>query len=158
MTTKQKMDEAVATGRAMAEQGAAAAQKGFEQAQAYAQDNLTKGMKATEEMVAFAQGNVEAVTRSTQVFVAGLQDLSKAAIASAQQMTEEAMTKAREFASVRSVKDAMELQAAFMRHAMEKTLAETQKFGEGYFRLTEQAWAPINARVQLAVEKFGKAA
>lgn len=158
MTTKQKATEVVAAAQAAAEQGFAQAQKGFEQAQAYAQENMNKGVKATEEFVAFAQGNVEAFTKSAQILVAGLQDLNKSAFATAQALAEENVAKAKEFAAVRSLKDAVELHTAFVKGSIEKSLAETQKLGEGYFRLAEQALAPLTARFQVAVEKFGKAA
>ena len=52
----------------------------------------------------------------------------------------------------------MDLQASLARSTMEKTLAESGKLTDASFKLTEQAIAPITARVTLAVEKFAKSA
>jgi phasin family protein len=60
--------------------------------------------------------------------------------------------------SVRSLKDAFELQASFARTTMEKTLAESGRLTDASMKLTEQAMAPLTARVSLAVEKFAKPA
>ena len=60
--------------------------------------------------------------------------------------------------SVKSIKDAFELQSSFARSAMEKSLAESGKLTDASFKLTEQALAPITARVSVAVEKLSRAA
>ncbi len=50
----------------------------------------------------------------------------------------------------------MELQSGLARTTVEKTLAETGRFTEASLKLAEQSFAPIAARVSLAVEKFAK--
>ena len=44
------------------------------------------------------------------------------------------------------------------RASMETAMAETGKLTDASVKLTEQALAPITARVTLAVEKFGRVA
>ena len=60
--------------------------------------------------------------------------------------------------SVKSLKDAFDLQASLARSTMEKTLAESGKLTDASLKLTEQTLAPLTARVSLAVEKFAKTA
>jgi phasin family protein len=115
-------------------------------------------MKTAEELVAFSQGNVEAVVKSSQIWASGMQDLSKQFAASAQASLDETLSTFKALTSVRSLKDAVDLQAAFARATLEKTLAESGKLTDASFKLTEQALAPITARVTLAGEKFAKAA
>ena len=115
-------------------------------------------MKTAEELVAFGQGNLEAMLKSSQIWATGMQDLSKQIAASAQASFDETMSTFKAMTSVRSLKDAMDLQASLARTTLEKTLAETGKLTDASFKLTEQAIAPITARVTLAVEKFAKAA
>ncbi len=115
-------------------------------------------MKTAEEFVAFSQGNVEAFVKSSQIWVTGMQDLSKSVAAAAQASMEESMSTFKALTSVKSVKEAFDLQAAFARSALEKTVAESGKLTDASFKLTEQALAPITARVTVVVEKFSKAA
>jgi phasin family protein len=120
---------------------------------------MTDGMqKSTEDAVEFGRGNFEAFTKATQAYVTGLQDLSRQAFAVAQGFGEQAVENAKALSSVKSLKEASELQAGFARSAIEKSVAETTKLNEAAFKLAEQASAPIAARWTLAVEKFTKAA
>jgi phasin family protein len=139
-------------------EGMAKATAGFETTQAKVKENVEKAMKTAEELVAFSQGNVEAVVKSGQIWAAGVQDLSKHVAATAQATFDETFSTFKALTSVKSLKDAFDLQASFARSAMEKTMAESGKLTDASFKLTEQALAPITARVTLAVEKFAKAA
>ncbi len=56
--------------------------------------------------------------------------------------------------SVKSVKEALELQTSFARASMEKAVSESGKLTEHSLKLAEQAFAPISARVNAAVETF----
>ncbi len=139
-------------------EGMAKATAGFESTQAKVKEGMEKAMKTAEELVAFSQGNMEAVVKSGQIWAAGVQDLSKHVAATAQATFDETFSTFKALTSVKSLKDAFELQASFARSAMEKSMAESGKLTDASFKLTEQALAPITARVTLAVEKFAKAA
>jgi phasin family protein len=169
MTMKPKLTEVAPTAEAITSQGidaavsslkddAAKATAGFETTQAKVKEGMEKAMKTAEEFVTFSQGNVEAVVKSSQIWATGMQDISKQVAASAQATIDETMATFKALSAVKSLKDAFELQAAFARSAMEKTMAESGKLTDASFKLTEQALAPITARVSAAVEKFGKAA
>jgi phasin family protein len=129
-----------------------------ETTQAKVKQGMEKAMKTAEDFVAFSQGNVEALVKSGQIWVTGVQDLSKQFAASAQASMEESLSTFKALTSVKSFKEALDLQAAFARSAMEKTVAESSKLTDASFKLTEQALAPITARVTLAVEKLAKPA
>ncbi|WP_428486926.1 phasin family protein [Rhodopila sp.] len=139
-------------------EGVAKATAGFETTQAKVKEGMEKAMKTAEEMVTFGQGNVEAVVKSGQIWTAGMQDLSKHVAATAQNSLAETVSTFKAFTAVKSLKDVFELQAAFARSAFEKTMSESGKLTDASMKLTEQALAPITARVTLAVETFGKAA
>lgn len=148
------MDQTVAT----LKDGMAKAAAGFEKTQAKVKESMEKAMKTAEEVVAFGQGNLEAYIKSGQILAAGMQDMQKKMAASAQISFEETVSTMKALTSCKSLKDAFELQASFARAAMEKTMAESGKLTDASFKLTEQALAPITARVTVAVEKFSKAA
>jgi len=115
-------------------------------------------MKTAEELMSFGQGNFEALVKSSQVWANGVQDISKQMAATAQATFEESMSTFKARSSVKSLKDAFDLQASFARSAMEKTVAESGRLTDASLKLTEQTLAPITARVSLAVEKFAKSA
>lgn len=129
---------------------------GFEKTQARVKEGVEKAMKTAEEFVAFGQGNLEAMMKSGQIWASGVQDLSKQVAATAQASFEETLSTFKAMASVKSLKDAIDLQTSFARSTMEKAVSESGRLTDASFKLTEQALAPITARVTLAVETFGK--
>ena len=112
--------------------------------------------KAAEEAAEFGRGNIEAVTRSAQIFATGFQDIGKQVFAVTQALTDHAMESAKAFAAVKSLKDVADIQAAFAKASMERSMSEAAKLQEATFRLAETASAPLQARMSLAVEKFAK--
>ena len=113
-------------------------------------------MKAAEEAAEFGRGNVEAVTKSAQLFAVGFQDIGKQVFAVTQALTDHALESAKALAAVKSLKEAADIQAAFAKASMERSMSEAAKLQEATFKLAETAYAPITARYSLAVEKFSK--
>jgi len=148
------IDNTVAT----LKEGMSKAAAGIEKTQEKMKEGVEKAMKTAEQFAAFGQGNMEAFVKSGQIWAAGIQDLQKKFAATAQLSFEEAVSTMKALTTVKSVKDAVELQANYARTAMERTIAESGKLTDFTFKLTEQALAPITARVSLAVEKFAKPA
>ena len=123
-----------------------------------AKPGMEKVMKTAEEFVAFGQGNVEAIVKSSQIWVAGVQDLSKQVAITAQAQFDETMSVFKAMSGMKSLKDVFDLQSSFARAALEKSVTESGKLTDASLKLTEQALAPITARVTTAVETFSKAA
>ena len=111
-------------------------------------------MKTAEEFITFNQANVEAFVKSGQVMATGLQDMSKMFAANAQIVMDEAMSTFRAMSTVRSIKEAVDLQTSLARSTMEKAMAQTGRVAETSFKLAEQAIAPIASRVTTAVDTF----
>ncbi len=111
-------------------------------------------MKTAEEFMTFSQANIEAFVKSGQIFATGFQEMSKQFAASAQATMDETMSTFRAMSSVRSIKEAIDLQASLARSTMEKAVAQTGHVAESSFKLAEQAMAPLASRVTLAVESF----
>lgn len=139
-------------------EGISRATAGFTETQAKVKEGMDKAMKTAEELMAFSQGNLEALVKSGQVWASGVQDIGKQMAASAQSSFDETLSTFKALSSVKSFKDAFELQSNFARSTLEKTLAESGRLTDASVKLTEQALAPITARVSLAVEKFAKSA
>lgn len=122
------------------------------------QEKTNMAIKTAEDFVAFTQGNFEAVVKAGQIWATGVQDLSKTFAASAQAQVEETLATVKALSSVKSLKDAIDLQTTLARASLEKAVTETSKLTDASVKLTEQTLAPLTARVTLAVEKFGRAA
>lgn len=132
----------------------AAAAAGFEQAQSQMKEGVQRAMKTAEQLAQFGQGNVEAFVKSSQILATGWQDLSKLLAANARASFEETVAQFKALTSVKSVKEAFELQTSYARTSMEKAVSESGKVTEQSLKVAEQAFAPITARVNAAVEVF----
>ena len=136
--------------------GVANATAGLEQAQATVRDGMQKAMKSAEDMIAFGQGNIEAIAKSSQILVSGMQDLSQSFAAAARASMDETIGTIKAMAGAKSVKEAIDLQSRLLRSTMEKAVAQTGQATDSSMKLSEQAFAPIGARIALATEKFGR--
>jgi phasin family protein len=125
---------------------------------AHATQNMEKMMKSAEEFLAFGQGNVEALVKSGQIWAAGMQDLSKQMAANAQSAMDETVSAFKALTGVKSLKDALDLQATLTRSTMEKAVTGSGQFADASFKLAEQTLAPLTARFQVAAQKLGTAA
>lgn len=111
-------------------------------------------MKTAEQFISFGQGNFEALVKSGQIVATGLQDLSKQIAANAQASVDETVSTMRALGTVRSLREAMDLQTSFARSTFEKVVSQTGQITEASMKLAEQAMAPIANRVTVAVETF----
>ena len=142
------------------EEGTFQAKKVMEDATSQVRAAMEKGVaqatKAAEEAAEFNKGNIEAVTKVTQIYVAGMQDLGKQAMSLFQAYSEQAVENAKALATVKSVKEAADLQVSFSKTAVEKSMADAAKMQEATFKFAEQLAAPLAARMTLAFEKATK--
>jgi phasin family protein len=120
------------------------------------QDGMGIAMKAAEDIMTFGHGNVEAWVKSSQIWTAGIQDLTRQMAASAQTSIDETMAAFKSMASVKSLKDAMDVQARLTRLMLEKAMTESGRITEASFKLTERTMAPIAARMTVAADTLAK--
>lgn len=145
-----------AQAKKLIDNGAAEARVAMEKGMEQMTKQAETFFKAAEEAAEFGRGNLEAVTKSAQLMAVGFQDLGKQVFAVTQALTDHAMESAKALAAVKSLKEAADIQAAFAKASMERSMAEATKLQEATMKLAEQAYAPITARMTLAAEKFGK--
>jgi phasin family protein len=137
-------------------EGIEKATKGLETSQMKLKEGVEKAVKTSEEMMAFSQGNVEAMIKATQIYASGFQDISKRIADSSKTSLEASVAFTKSLMGVKSVKEAVDLQTGFAKSSIEKAVAESNKLTDATVKLTEQAIAPLTARIALAVETFGK--
>ena len=136
--------------------GVAQATASMEQAQTAMRQNVEKAIKSATDMFSFAQGNFEAFTRASQIMTAGLQDMSQSFAAASKASMDDAMHTMKAMGASKSIKDALDLQSAHLRATLEKAVSHTSKLTDASMKLSEQALAPISARLSLATEMFGR--
>ena len=135
-------------------ESAATATASLEQAQAQLKQGYDRAVKTAEQLAKFHQGNLEAMIKASQIFATGLQDISKHVAENAKATLEESVSTFRALTTVKSVKEALELQTSFAKASIEKAMSEGSKLTETSLKLAEQAYAPLTARVNAAVETF----
>jgi phasin family protein len=157
---KKLVDEAAATGaartRKLVDNSAQTARITMEKSVTDV-TKATEGLfKAAEEAAEFGRGNAEAVAKATQLYVAGVQDLGKQTFAMLQGLSDHAIESAKALSGVKSLKEAADLQTSYTRAALEKTFSDSAKLQESVLKLAEASFAPLSARMTLAVEKMSK--
>ncbi len=140
--TETKKVEAVTTAKTIEgmKEAASVATAGFEQAQVQMKEGVQRAMKTAEQVAHFLAN--------------GFQDISKLWAATAKASMDETMSTFKALTGVKSLKEAFDLQSSFARASMEKAMTESGKITEHSLKVAEQAFAPISARVNAAVETF----
>lgn len=106
----------------------------------------------------FTKGNVEALVESGKVLAAGLQDLGKVYVEDAKTGFETVTADVKELATVSSPADFFKLQGEIMRRNFDAAMATGSKRSEALVKLANEAFAPVQTRVSLAIEKVKQAA
>lgn len=106
----------------------------------------------------FTKGNVEALVESGKVLTAGMQDLGKDYVAEAKTAFETVQADLKDLAAVKSPADFFKLQGEILRRNFDAAVASGSKHSEKVVKIAGEAFAPIQNRVSIAVEKVKQAA
>jgi phasin family protein len=106
----------------------------------------------------FTKGNVEALVESGKVLSAGMQDLGKDYVAEAKTAFETVQGDLKDLAAVKSPADFFKLQGEILRRNFDAAVASGSKNSEKVVKIAGEAFAPIQNRVSLAIEKVKQAA
>ncbi len=137
-----------------------AATAGYEQAAAMAKEQAEKTSKAVfkgyGDFSAFGQEYLDAMVKSGGIFAEGFETLGKEWAAFARASFEDNVATTKAVLGAKSLHEMVELQTRYTRKNIDQTLAETSKLAEFSVKVANEALAPIQARVNLAVEKMIK--
>ncbi len=132
---------------------AEAATKGLHDMQADVTGGLKQAAELARTYVDVQRTALETVVKAGQIYGEGLQSLVTHAADVNRTQFEHTVAHLRALTAVRSVKEAMSLQAEFAREAASRALTEGSAFVEDYLKVTSQALAPVTARAREAAEK-----
>ncbi|MCZ8018179.1 phasin family protein [Novosphingobium sp.] len=117
-----------------------------------------KSNETFAELNEFTKGNVEALVESGKVLAAGLQDLGKVYVEDAKTGFETMTADVKELAAVKSPTDFFKLQGEILRRNFDAAVATGSKRSEAIVKLANDAFAPVQNRVSIAIEKVKQAA
>ncbi len=116
-------------------------------------DNVEKSLAALNEANAHSKQNLEAIVASVTAATKGAEALGAQAIAFSKQSVEEQVAAAKSLASAKSVQEAVELQTAWAKSALEAYLAQVSKMSETVSASVKESLKPLNERVTATVER-----
>ena len=128
------------------------------QAQDRAKVAFEKSQAFAGEAGEFTKGNVEALVESGKVLAAGLQDMGKDYATEAKSAFDTVQADFKALAAVKSPTDFFKLQGEILRRNFDAAVATGSKNSEKAVKLANEAFAPIQNRVSLAIEKVKQAA
>ena len=114
--------------------------------------------KGYDEIAAFGKANIDAMIQANTVFSKGIEAISKEFIALTQAQLETTAAAAKAIFAAKTLKDVVELNAAFHKTNFDKLVANSTKLGELGTKVATDAFAPLSARVTSVVEKAAKPA
>ena len=150
--------QATATATEKLRQTADAASQGLKDIQTEVTGGLKQAAGMARTYVDVQRTALETVVKASQIYGEGLQNLAARAAEVNRAQFEDTMAHLKALTGVKSVKDALSLQAEFARAAASRALSETSTFMDDYLKVTGQALAPVTARVREAAEKVKTAA
>ena len=136
--------------------------KGFEDYMGQAKEQVEKAQaqttKAMADMAAFSKENVDAFVVASTLYAKGFENVGKAWYALTQETVEASAAVAKALLGAKTLKEAVDLQTDFAKTTFDKYVAESTKLSEMSIKVANEAIQPINARVNVAVEKLLKPA
>jgi phasin family protein len=106
----------------------------------------------------FTKGNVEALVESGKILASGLQGLGKVYVEDAKTGFETMTADVKELAAVKSPADFFKLQGEILRRNFDAAVATGSKRSETIVKLANDAFAPVQNRVSIAIDKVKQAA
>lgn len=150
------VEVAVEAGKETVESAAA----GYEQAVAMTKKQVEKSSKAVTEgygdIAALGKENVEAAITSGTIMAKGFEILGKEIASFAQQSVEGNVAATTAIFGAKSLNEFVDLQNDYARKNFDQFVAESTKLTELSVKVANEALAPIQARVNLAVEQLTK--
>ncbi|HYG88667.1 MAG TPA: phasin family protein [Azospirillum sp.] len=113
-------------------------------------------LKSYEELNALTKGNVDAVVQSSTIVAKGAEEAGKQVAAFAQASLEKNVATGKAAFAVKSIRELIDLQNDYLKQSFDALITETTKLQELSVKVTNEALAPLNARMNLTVEKLAK--
>ena len=145
------MVDGVETLKSTVEQFTAAGNQAFK-------DNVEKSLSALTEINTQSKQNLEALVASVTAATKAAEELGAETMAYSKKAFEDQVAAAKSLAGAKSVQEAVELQTAFAKTALEGYFAQFGKVSELFAASVKKTVKPLNERVAAVVERAQAAA
>lgn len=108
--------------------------------------------KAYDEMTALGRGCIDAAVVAGTIAAKGMEDLGKAWLAFARTSADQSVETAKAVATAKTVQEVVDLQRDYAKSTIDGFVAESSKLSEMSMKVANEAFAPLNAKVNEAVE------
>jgi phasin family protein len=129
-----------------------------EQVQTAAKVQAAAFQTSVEDAVALAKDNVEAVVKAGTILSKGLQDIGRDVLGLAQASIEESVSASKAVFGVKTLRELFDLQSNLVKANLDKLMSESTRLSDQSVKLVEEAFAPIQDRVNATVDRLVKAA
>ncbi|MGQ9369759.1 phasin family protein [Azospirillum sp. ST 5-10] len=147
--TVKSMEDAVATAKQNLEGLAKTQREQMEKASA-------QMLKGYEDLAALTKENVDALVLSGTIVAKGAEEAGKQMAAFTQSSMEKSVAVGKAAFTVKTLRELIELQNAFVKQSVDAMVSETAKMQELSAKIANEALAPISARVDATVKTFAK--
>ncbi len=158
------VEAAVAAGKDTVEKamkaGTEAATKNYEKVLSMTQDQVEKAstaaFKGYDDFAAMNKDAVDAFVLSGNIVAKGYEAIGKELMAYTQSSMQANVAATKALFGARNVSEVLDLQSQYTRESFDKAMAESAKLSEMSVKLAKEAIEPIQARVNVVVEKMTK--
>ncbi|MBI1779668.1 MAG: phasin family protein [Proteobacteria bacterium] len=140
--------------------GTAAATKHYEQALQLTSEQVAKAsetlFKGYDELNALSKDNYEALVKSGTIVAKAMEDLGKEWVSFTQASVEQSVAAVQGLMAAKTLREFVELQNDWAKKSFDAAVVETTKFSELSVKTTNEAIEPIQARMNVTVERMFK--
>lgn len=120
------------------------------------QETIEAIFKGYDEAAEFGRDAFEAIVASTSATNKGVEAIQAEVLAYSKTALEESLAATKAALTAKSVQELVELQSDYAKSALDAFLQQATRVGELTTKVSQEAFGPINARVQAAVERLVK--
>ncbi|WP_029009835.1 phasin family protein [Azospirillum halopraeferens] len=113
-------------------------------------------LKGYEELAALTKENVDALVLSGTIVAKGAEEAGKQMAAYTQASMEKGVAAGKAAFTVKSLRELFDLQNAYVKQSVDSFVTESTRMQELSAKIANEAFAPINARVNATVAKLSK--
>jgi len=147
-------------GKGTVETAIKAGTKHYEQAVQMTQEQVAKVsenlFKGYDELNALSKDNLEALVKSGTIVAKAVEDLGKEWISFTQNSVEQGVAAIQALFSAKTLKEFVDLQNEWAKKSFDAAVVETTKFSERSVKTANEAIEPLQARMNVTVERMFK--
>ncbi len=159
-TTQDTVENVLKSGKEQVESavkaGTQAVQKSFEQTIESAKKQLDELIKGYDEVANFNRGNVDALLAASSATAKAAESINTELFALTKKSYESNLAAYKTLASVKTPKEFFDVQSDLVKSRYDEALASANKINSLVTAVSNEAFAPLNARFSVAAEKFSK--